>query len=394
MRKRCVSVCSHNIAQTLTNKTGSFQEIANLPNFTSVFRGGLGKDTKYVSVSAITKTYDDRRRSRFRLLKSIQAYLGMNGHRFRVLDCMHRVGVEFQVKRNGNGKAYYSGVHVCGSVWLCPVCSNKIASFRRAEFSQASKKGYAAMLITFTMQHGKGETLDKLLSVLNESVRSLKGGRWWQSFRQEWNVKAYATSLEITHGQVHGWHPHKHMVIYCDMSQADLDAEKVKAEILNRYKELMKKEKRYISGTYGVDVSVADDAVGNYVSKWGIWNEMSQAPLKVGRGESATPFEIAAAAASGSSDAVQLFQEYAQATYGKRQIVWSHGARELFGLGADRSDADIAQGDPDDETIITLSGAWWRVIQANDAMSEVLEVAEQAGAIGVMQFLKSLPPPG
>ncbi len=384
-------VVMDNIAQISANKTLTFQGIANAYEPDAMFRDGLGIDTKYVSV--LQKKYDERRRSRFRLLKAIQGFLGMNGHRFRVMECMHRVGAEFHVKRNGNGHAYYSGVHVCGSVWLCPVCSNKIASFRRAEFQQASEKGYSAMLITFTMQHGKGEALNNLLSVLNESVRSLKGGRWWQSFRREWNVKAYATSLEITYSQMNGWHPHKHMVIYCDIPQGDLDAEKVKAEILKRYSQLMKKNKRFVSGTYGIDVSVADDAVGNYVSKWGIWNEMSQAPMKLGRGESMTPFELAEAAAAGSPFAVQAFQEYAEATYGKRQIVWSHGARELFGLGAERSDADIAQGDLGDETIISLHGSWWHVIQAHDAMAEVLEVAERAGANGVMEFLNTLSPP-
>ena len=380
-----------NIARNKTNYITSFQEIANAPGISSVFRAGLGIDTKYVS--RLASIYRERRQIRFHLLQKIQAFLNMNGHRFRVMDCMHRVGAEFHVKRNGNGHAYYSGIHVCGSVWLCPVCSHRIAGFRRSEFQKASEKGYSAMLITFTMQHGKGEALDKLLSVLNESVRSLKGGRWWQSFRDEWNIKAYATSLEITLSQVNGWHPHKHMVIYCDKAQGELDAEKIKAEILKRYAELMKKNKRYVSGTYGIDVSVADDAVGNYVSKWGIWNEMSQAPLKIGRGESITPFELAEAAAAGMPFAVQAFQEYAEATYGKRQIVWSHGARELFGLGAERSDVDIAQGDPDDETIITLHGSWWRIIRAHDVMGELLEIAERAGANGVMQFLNSLSPP-
>jgi len=383
-----------NIARFAENEITKYQDIAKHPDIASVFRGGLG-NTYQIGFQK-QKKYDDRRRRRFHALNEIKALAAaMSEHRFRVLDCMHRVGAEFAVKRNGGGHAYYSGIHVCGSVWLCPICGQRIANYRRSQFIKASKKGYAAVLITFTMSHAKGEKLAGLLDALNDGIKKLKGGGSWCRFKDKYHVKAYATALEIVFSQVNGWHPHKHMVMYCDMPQSELNADDIQADLMKRYKAIMKRNKRYVSGLYGLDVSVADNAVGDYVSKWNIWDEMTKAPVKDGIGASLTPFELAQVAATGQEYAIKAFQEYAYATYNRRQIVWSRGADELFGFDDDKSDTEIAAADDgqDDETIIKLAGSWWRVIVANDAVVDVLEIAERGGSVAVMEFLNSLSPP-
>lgn len=378
-----------NVARIAQKEKYFYQEISKVPG---EIPGSLG-NTYQIGFQK-QKKYDDRRRRRFHALNEIKALVAMLDHRFRVLDCMQRVGAEFAVKRNGGGHAYYSGIHVCGSVWLCPICSQRIANHRRHEFMKASAKGYAAMLITFTMQHGKGEKLAGLLDVLNDGIKKLKGGGSWCRFKDKYHVKAHATALEIMFSQVNGWHPHKHMVIYCDVPQDELKADEIKADLLKRYKAILKRSKRYVSAIYGLDVQVADNAVGDYVSKWNIWDEMAKASVKDGKGASLTPFELAQAAAAGQSYAIAAFREYADATYNRRQIVWSGGARELFGLD-EMTDKEIAAADDgqDDETIIKLSGSWWRVITANDAVVDILEIAERGGSVAVMEFLNSLSPP-
>jgi len=65
------------------------------------------------------------------------------------------------------GSAHFGGLQVCGSVWMCPVCSAKITERRRVEL----QGGLAcwcgrSVLVTFTLAHNRSECLPDVLGGL------------------------------------------------------------------------------------------------------------------------------------------------------------------------------------------------------------------------------------
>ena len=64
------------------------------------------------------------------------------------------------------GRGHVSGVERCASPWACPVCSFKIRQRRAAEITEfveaAELRGHSALLVTLTVPHKAGESLDDL----------------------------------------------------------------------------------------------------------------------------------------------------------------------------------------------------------------------------------------
>jgi hypothetical protein len=70
-----------------------------------------------------------------------------------------------------------------------------------------------------------------------------------------------------------------------------------------------------------------------------------------------------------------LFKEYAQEFKGKRQLVWSDGLRDLFDLGREETDEEIAVRQ--DETAVKFASiplGVWKVILKQKKRGQVLEV--------------------
>jgi hypothetical protein len=109
-----------------------------------------------------------------------------NGHRFLRYQMQaaakhilpgNRVGICLRHQREKYGtvdvfkhrqtqKAFYSGLMICGSVWICPVCASKISERRRAELKRAStayrESGGNLTMLTLTFSHSRSDRLADL----------------------------------------------------------------------------------------------------------------------------------------------------------------------------------------------------------------------------------------
>ena len=339
------------------------------------------------------------REYKYRVLQSIKRFLSSKGLNMRVLNCMKCKGSKVEVMRSGaSGDAYYSGVMACGSVWLCPVCASRISEGRRAELQEIIKANrYLLLMATITLQHHRGDKLKVLTEVLNDALRRLKAGRWWKKFVNEYHVKAYVSSLEITYSKANGWHPHKHILFFLDMKEKDLPpdkVEKLKSTLVKRYIWLINQHSRYASEYHSIDIAVGDDMVGNYIVKWGLLSEVSRASFKQGRGESVSPFQLIELYEQGEEWAGRAFLEYAQATFGKKQTTWSHRGRQALGLGRQKSDKELAEEKalPEDTLIVSISRELWRKVMRHSLYAEVLDIAESRGGDAVLEYLSGIPP--
>ena len=344
----------------------------------------LGSTTSYASILY--------KKTKYKLLEEVKRVFVNSGEKMRVLNCMKLMnGAEVQVKHNGE-RAYYSGIVSCGSVWTCPVCSSKITEARREELSLAlSSSGLIPVMVTVTLQHERNDKLAILLEALNDSLRKLKSGRWWKSFRSKYKVIAHVSSLEFTFSKHHGWHPHKHWLLFLDCKESEIDEQAIQKELTKQYKKHLEKHGRYASEFYGIDVRVGDKQAGAYVSKWGMSEEMTKSNIKVGANESYSPFQLVELASNGEKFAELAFLEYARATFGKRQLVYSRGGREALGLGEEKTDAELVEvEEKEDEIIISLSREVWNVILRNTLQAEILYLAESGGAPAVKEFINGL----
>lgn len=295
-----------------------------------------------------------------------------------------------EVWHNGAaGKAHYKNLVVCGALWVCPVCAAKISEHRREELKNAvAASGYSFTLGTITVQHKHGESLASILRVLREAWTKTKAGKGWQVIKDRFKFVGYITALEVTHGK-NGWHPHLHVLFVSRSKLADVDREELQMIISARFGRYVAELGGYVSEYHGVDVS-GQEAVGQYVAKWGLAEELTKASSKRGRADvGRNPFDLLRDYVKGDKQAGELFKEYAAAMKGRRQLDYSVGLRDLLNIGKELTDQEAAEEQVSSGDIllakIPLEG--WRVILANELRGQLLEVASTGSVEKLREWL-------
>jgi hypothetical protein len=264
---------------------------------------------------------------------------------------------------------YGKGLMKCGMVWVCPVCSAKITEKRRLKIKEGLDKwqgrGTVAM-ITFTLQHTKDDKLADLAGDQRKVITQFKSGAGWNRLRAKYKLVGDIRSIENTVSKEHGWHPHFHFLYFSELQSIDVKA--MQKDFSARYTMLLEKAGRYASAIHGVDVRSGDQAIGDYIAKMGMEvkpqekkskaqvtsgldYEMAYSANKTGRmGDDGiihySPFDLLELIKTGDDWAAVAFNEYAKAMYRVNQLNWSHGLKELLGVGdeVDATDKDIASG--------------------------------------------------
>jgi len=341
-----------------------------------------------VNVSARDKIKESRRIRWLKLAMSAKLLPD-----FRVAYCLRRVSDNHSTVdicfNPTEHRAYYKGLMTCGSPWVCPICAEKIAYGRREELTRAVKNWNGALIfLTLTLQHNKSDDLKSLLSALKDSYRRLKSGRAWLRIKEKYGLSAYVSSLEITYGE-NGWHPHEHVILFSTLPESKFDINKFKTEIQERYLSLLAENDKYGSEYHSIDIRIGDKFAADYVSKFGIEQEIIKSASKRAR-HGLTAFQLLELAMEPDQEqAGKLFQEYAYATFGLRQITWSHGAREIFGLEAEREDNELAaeQEQEQDITLLSLTKEqWYKVVKA-ELRYDLLEIGSSGDSELLWSFL-------
>ena len=148
--------------------------------------------------------------------------------------------------------------------------------------------------------------------------------------------------MEATYGQ-NGWHPHFHVLLLGYFSLDDLMYRDLLAELW--IKSCVRAGLNAPSMTHGLDLRDGTYA-DQYVSKWGIESELTKGHVKKGRNGGFTPFDLLQFSMYNESvfdkDCGKLFQEFAIAMKGSRQLVWSRGLKALLDLD-EKTDEELAE---------------------------------------------------
>jgi len=292
-------------------------------------------------------------------------------------------------------KVFYSGLTVCGSIWLCPICAAKISERRRNDLksavAKAKKTGFQVLLLTQTIPHYSNQSLKSLEAKFTRARAKQREHSKWKTLSSRLGLSGTLRSLEITHGQ-NGWHIHTHELLFIRPGADQVNIPQTMLKILTTWQRACKSvglPKPSIE--HGVDLrdgSYADQ----YVNKWGIEEELTKSHVKKGRADSLTPWDfLRVVLATGDCFYADLFREYAKVFKGKRQLVWSRGLRDLLGLDEELSDLELAVKEEEQAHLLaSLSLDQWRFILSKEVRGEVLEHARLGGESGVVAYLAGL----
>lgn len=253
-----------------------------------------------------------------------------------------------EVKYNeSRKKAHYSNVQRCGSIWSCPVCAKQITEKRREELKKGLEtwktvhKGYV-QLLTLTFSHSQSESLKSLLERQKKAYKIFLETTKVKEIFKLLGVKYKIRSLEATYGQ-NGWHPHFHVLLLGYSFYLDTTLRDQLAELW--IKACVRAGLNAPSMTHGLDLRDGTYA-DQYVSKWGIESELTKGHVKKGRNGGFTPFDLLQLSMCNETvfdkDCGKLFQEFAIAMKGARQLVWSRGLKALLELD-EKTDEELAE---------------------------------------------------
>lgn len=339
--------------------------------------------------------------------------------------------------RLASGKAGYSGLSKCGSVWACPVCAAKIARTRGDDLEKvlawAVEQGHTVAMVTLTSRHSAGMRLEDCWDATGAGWGRVTSGKAWAgesdtSYQkrldnwaakgsrrkrpvqglgivQRYGVLGFARALEVTHGE-NGWHVHLHVVMIFEGQQSAEMVTNAAEDMWPAWeKGLASKGFTALRDHGGLDVRVSTSEVTKGLAKYftkQLSLEVTNAGSKLGRGkQSRTPFQILADVAAiewdvdedtgemkPSTDDLALWHEWERVSHGRQQLTWSKGLREMAGLAAQElTDEEIAEQELGDEDALVLPPETWIVVR--DVQVELLLAAEDGGLRGAIAWLEA-----
>jgi hypothetical protein len=296
----------------------------------------------------------------------------------------------------GERIAGWRGVVSCGSVWACPRCSAVIGEHRAEELREGleewRRQGGAVVLLTLTMQHTRKDALDDLWDGAAGSWRRLVGGKPWLNFKEAVGAVGTLRVIEVTHGAA-GWHVHLHVLVFLDprksvrwhgvggeaQFEAHFAALASRGPIVRAWQRIVGRAGFFAAAQAQDMRPVSLDEAGNSLNRyfvksgWDAADEVARGASKKGRRGNRTPMGILHDFTTGGLiDDVELWNEWEQASHGRRQMTWSRGLRCVLGLVVvddAEAAAEVADG-------AVFSASEWRLVSRSSRLWLILELAE------------------
>jgi Replication protein len=251
--------------------------------------------------------------------------------------------------------------------------------------------GGSASLITLTMRHHSGHRLKDLWQALSSAWRGAISGKQWLADQELGGLLGWVRVVEATHGQ-NGWHLHIHALVCWDRSVPLELAQDIAHRMWQRWTRVLER-KGLTSWKHrgGVDVRMATlrtDNLAHYFNK--LAREVTSSHTKESRG-GRSPFKILTdGLQTGDADDLDLWAEWEQASFGKRQLTWSlgvHDLRKLADLGSEQSDEEVAAEELAGEDLLVLPPDTWRSLLRSELCTDLLDTAEATGLSGACDWL-------
>ena len=323
-----------------------------------------------------------------------------------VCTCGQPVSDYIPLKRNNeHGSISAGGVATCGSVWACPVCRSKIVQKRSEQldeiYKNGTEKGYKFALVTFTIPHTGADNLVELYgsSTLSKGI-SGAFTKWRSSYCYSKKFKAEnefigdIKAVEITWGQVNGFHPHIHFVV---ITKNEIDPQKWQSEFLKEWQKQCSKSGLKIPNEKGVKVDLVNNgAMVNYLAKWSVGSELQSDSVKESKGVNYSIAQLELMLidekyrCSGmrpmSLDRISgILASYYKAMHGQKQLQYGNlqtgWKDELIGEDVEDSQITQEQSEHTHTDILVLKKSLYMKINSQNKLSEFIECLESMESV-------------
>ena len=256
------------------------------------------------------------------------------------------------------GEAFTGNLSSCGSTWLCPECSAKVMAYRCKSVQTAISKWCgenpenAVYMVTLTQSHALKDKLGNMLPAQADALTRFWSNGSVKRLMRSIGLAFRISTLEITYGQNSGWHPHRHILLFCKRvpDVAGLECK------LRQY---------WWGALEAVDCKGNDYALridgGAYASEYvtKLAKEVTLSSLKRSPDGFTryTPFALLAYISEHRKDkqgvqwAYNAFREYAETTKGRHAFQFSKGFAQYFAID-ELSDENIAALQPEDTQFV------------------------------------------
>jgi hypothetical protein len=240
------------------------------------------------------------------------------------------------------------------------------------------------------MRHHAGQKLSDCWAALSTAWRAVISGQQWRDDQELGGLLGWVRVVEATHGR-NGWHLHVHALVCWKRSVSLGLAQDIAHRMWQRWTKALERH-GFTSWKHrgGVDVRMASlgtDNLSAYFTK--LAREVTYSHTKESRG-GRSPFKLVTdGLRTGDASDLDLWAEWEQASFGKRQLTWSlgvHDLRKLAGVG-EQSDEEVAAEELLGEDVIALPHQTWAVLLANELTTDLLDAAEIGGVEAACAFL-------
>lgn len=301
--------------------------------------------------------------------------------------CIDKGGITVMQK---NDSMYFSGVSTCGSVWACPVCSNKINEVRSQEVSLLLnyylKGGFALGMVTLTSQHNENESCRAVKNKELGSFNKMIVSRRYKELCKKYKFEGYIRALEVTFGS-NGWHPHIHLAIVLDNNQ---DALKEFTDSLINLWVSFNKGTNQIAQDFTPILDV--QGISKYITKWGAAEELVKSNHKTSKSDSGyTPFALLRIAREKGLNSLEArkYIEYAKTFKGAKQLTYSKKLQaKLKEVVSIKTDIEICTEKQEDaKPVIFLKNDLFKHIVKNKLQGYVLNILESESILNLELLL-------
>jgi len=293
-----------------------------------------------------------------------------------------------------DGRAGFSGLMRCSSVWSCPVCAATIRSTRAGEVRQAytwhRSNGGEVLMLTLTVRHGIGDDLKAVRRGVANAWRRVQAGNRWILIRRQCGLVGTVRALEVTHGK-NGWHPHLHVLMLVRGGMSDSAKKLLRDRLSVRWQRAVERSlgPGFVpNDAIGCNLTVAHEA--EYITKLGL--ELSDIGKKSARKGNRTPWEIAADFHTQPTKRDKaIWMAFSAGMKGARMLTWSNGLRDAAGLNAELSDEEIVAQEEarEGDVLCTMDGDTWDRVR-HVSPWRLLSAAEYGGVEAVQYELNLL----
>lgn len=189
-----------------------------------------------------------------------------------------------RIARGDRYHAFFTGCGKCGLRSVCPVCTAKRAEEDRGMVNDglaaARKLKLYPVMITLTARHSRDDDPQELIDAISRAEQGMKGVKAWRRLSKR--IVGYARVLEWTWSPENGHHPHYHTILLVEAEsekEAIGLAETMRAPYMRQLTAAGRDGESAAAHKHAFQAQGAR-AAQNYITKWGLAEEMTGAQRK------------------------------------------------------------------------------------------------------------------